>query len=142
MPFAALLRIIQHPTKIFALFLAYLAVFSYLCTINILITNTTIMQQTPNKNISRQSNHLSTVNCPLDPKGRLLPKGTQELSTNTFGRTQLAQMYFPYIQPKSAWEKLRSLLQEDPDLAPLATLRRRTFLPAEVNIIYQHLGRP
>ena len=79
------------------------------------------MQQTPNKNISRQSDHLST---------------------NTLGRTQLAQMYFPFILPKSAWEKLRSLLQEDPDLAPLATLRRRTFLPAEVNIIYQHLGQP
>jgi hypothetical protein len=60
----------------------------------------------------------------------------------TKGRTQLAQMYFPFIQPKSAWEKLRLLLQEDPDLAFLATLRRRTFLPAEVNIIYQHLGQP
>ena len=60
----------------------------------------------------------------------------------TMGRTQLAQMYFPFIQPKSAWEKLRSLLLENPDLAHLAALRRRTFLPAEVNIIYQHLGQP
>ena len=58
------------------------------------------------------------------------------------GRTELAQLYFPYIQPKSAWEKLRSLLLEDPDLAHLTRLRRRTFLPAEVNIIYQHLGQP
>ena len=63
-------------------------------------------------------------------------------TVNSLGRTQLAQMYFPHIQPKSAWEKLRALLQEDPALAPLATIRRRTFLPAEVNIIYQHLGRP
>ena len=60
----------------------------------------------------------------------------------TMGRTELAQRYFPYIQPKSAWEKLRSLLQEDPDLTHLTKLRRRTFLPAEVNIIYQHLGQP
>jgi hypothetical protein len=60
----------------------------------------------------------------------------------TMGRTQLAQMYFPYVLPQTAWQKLRSLLSEDPDLAPLATLRRRTFLPAEVNIIYQHLGQP
>ena len=60
----------------------------------------------------------------------------------TMGRTELAQCYFPYIQPKSAWEKLRSLLQEDSDLAHLIKLRRRTFLPVEVNIIYQHLGRP
>jgi hypothetical protein len=60
----------------------------------------------------------------------------------TMGRTQLAQMYFPYVLPQTAWQKLRSLLSEDPDLAPLASLRRRTFLPAEVNIIYQHLGQP
>ena len=135
-------RLIQHYTKIFALFLADRIVFSYLCTINILITNTTIMQQTPNKIISRQSDHLSTVNCPLDPKGRLLPKGTQELSTNTFGRTQLAQMYFPFIQPKSAWEKLRGLLAENPNLEHLTRLSRRTFLPAEVAQIYASLGHP
>ena len=60
----------------------------------------------------------------------------------SMGRTELAQCYFPYIQPKSAWEKLRALMQEDPALAPLATIRRRTFLPAEVNIIYQRLGQP
>ena len=60
----------------------------------------------------------------------------------SMGRTELAQRYFPYIQPKSAWEKLRALMQEDPALAPLATIRRRTFLPAEVNIIYQRLGQP
>ncbi len=86
------------------------------------------MQTTPSENISRQSNHLSTVNC--------------KLSTNTLGRTELATRYFPYILPKSAWEKLRTLLAEDPALEHLARLKRRTFLPAEVNIIYQHLGQP
>jgi hypothetical protein len=60
----------------------------------------------------------------------------------TMGRTQLAQMYFPYVLPQTAWQKLRSLLNEDPALSHLAKLRRRTFLPAEVNIIYQHLGQP
>ena len=60
----------------------------------------------------------------------------------TMGRTELAQRYFPYIQPKSAWEKLRALLLEDPALSHLTKLRRRTFLPAEVNIIYQNLGQP
>ena len=50
--------------------------------------------------------------------------------------------YFPYIQPQTAWQKLRSLLAADPALAHLAALRRRSFLPAEVNIIYQHLGQP
>lgn len=58
------------------------------------------------------------------------------------GRTELAQRYFPYIQPQSAWQKLRSLLADDPDLAHLTTLKRRTFLPAEVAKIYGSLGHP
>ena len=58
------------------------------------------------------------------------------------GRTELAARYFPFIQPQSAWQKLRGLLADDPDLAPLATLRRRTFLPAEVAKIYASLGHP
>ena len=72
------------------------------------------------------------------------PKTTimQQNQCLTMGRTELAQRYFPYIKPKSAWEKLRSLMQEDPALSYLTKLRRRTFLPAEVNIIYQHLGQP
>ena len=55
---------------------------------------------------------------------------------------ELAQLYFPYIQPHSAWKKLRSLLADDPATRYLIGLRRRTFLPSEVNIIYQHLGHP
>ena len=58
------------------------------------------------------------------------------------GRAELAARYFPFIQPQSAWQKLRSLLAEDPDLEYLARLSRRTFLPVEVNKIYQHLGQP
>ena len=60
----------------------------------------------------------------------------------SLGRAELAQRYFPYIQPQSAWLKLKTLLLDDPDLAPLATLRRRTFLPAEVAKIYEILGHP
>ena len=60
----------------------------------------------------------------------------------TLGRTELAQQYFPYILPHSAWQKLRALLLEHPALQHLVSLSRRSFLPAEVNIIYQHLGHP
>ena len=63
-------------------------------------------------------------------------------NTRSFGRTELAQCYFPNIQPQSAWLKLKSLLQEDPDLQPLTQHRRRTFLPCEVSKIYQRLGQP
>ena len=51
-------------------------------------------------------------------------------------------MYFPYVLPQTAWQKLRSLLAEDPALSHLTKLRRRTFLPAEVAKIYASLGRP
>ena len=58
------------------------------------------------------------------------------------GRAELAQKYFPFIQPQSAWLKLKSLLQEYPELAPLTQLKRRTFLPAEVAKIFASLGKP
>ena len=60
----------------------------------------------------------------------------------SMGRTELAALYFPYIQPHTAWQKLRGLLAEDPELAPLTQLKRRTFLPAEVAKIFASLGKP
>ena len=63
-------------------------------------------------------------------------------STKSYGRTELAQLYFPNILPCNAWQKLRALMQEDPALSDLTKLKRRSFLPVEVNLIYQHLGRP
>ena len=65
-----------------------------------------------------------------------------EHSSKSFGRMELAQLYFPYILPRSAWQKLKSLLDEDPSLKHLTLLKRRSFLPVEVNIIYQKLGHP
>ena len=85
------------------------------------------MQQSPNTNSGFEGDHKVQ---------------SSKLKVQSLGRTELAARYFPFIQPKSAWEKLRSLLQEDPGLAHLTKLKRRMFLPAEVNIIYQHLGQP
>ena len=65
-----------------------------------------------------------------------------EKMIRSFGRSELAQQYFPYILPHSAWQKFRALLLDNPALQHLVSLRRRSFLPAEVNIIYQHLGHP
>ena len=58
------------------------------------------------------------------------------------GRMELAQAYFPAIQPRSAWLKFRSLLEDYPELSVFAKQKRRTYLPSEVNIINQHLGQP
>ena len=63
-------------------------------------------------------------------------------TAQSFGRMELAQQYFPNIQPRSAWLKMRALMLEIPDLSAFATQKRRTFLPNEVNIIYQCLGHP
>lgn len=69
-------------------------------------------------------------------------QSNHELSISSIGRTELAQRYFPHILPQTAWQKLRGLLAEDPALAPLTQLKRRTFLPAEVIKIYKLLGQP
>ena len=55
---------------------------------------------------------------------------------------ELAQAYFPAILPRSAWKKLKALLMDDPQTASLANLPRRTFLPAEVSVIFSTLGVP
>ena len=55
---------------------------------------------------------------------------------------ELAQAYFPAITPRAAWKKLKSLLADIPSVSHLATLSRRSFLPAEVTAIFDALGRP
>ena len=47
-----------------------------------------------------------------------------EHSPKTIGRMELAQLYFPYILPRSAWQKLKSLLDEDPSLKHHGRFRR------------------
>ena len=60
----------------------------------------------------------------------------------TYGRTELAQLYFPAICPRAAWAKLRLYMQDYPRLHELVLCKRRTFLPAEVALIFDTLGRP
>jgi hypothetical protein len=65
-----------------------------------------------------------------------------EQSAKSFGRMELAQLYFPTLLQKSAWQKLKSWLMLNPALRSLANLPRRTFTPAEVQLIYTQLGEP
>ena len=60
----------------------------------------------------------------------------------TFGRMELAMCYFPHLCGRAAWAKLKFLLACDPPLAALAALKRRSFLPAEVSLIFSRLGEP
>jgi len=67
---------------------------------------------------------------------------TIRTTVRTFGRSELAQLYFPQMQQKSAWQKLKSWLVVNPRLRALSSLPRRTFTPAEVALIYEELGEP
>ena len=60
----------------------------------------------------------------------------------SYGRTELAQLYFPAICPRAAWAKLRLYMSDYPRLRKLLLCKRRTFLPAEVALIFDCLGRP
>jgi hypothetical protein len=64
-----------------------------------------------------------------------------------YGRTELAILYSPNITPSSAWRKMRRWIVQNQNLTnALATLsydgHSRSFTPAQVAVIVQHLGHP
>lgn len=65
-----------------------------------------------------------------------------EKEIKTYGRMELAQMYFPAIAPRSAWRRMKELLRESATTAELASLPRRIFMPAEVSLIFKTFGMP
>ena len=65
---------------------------------------------------------------------------SQETKIVALGRTELIQMYFPSLCLEAAWHKLRQWITINPALCHLRQLRRRTFMPAEVRLIYSQLG--
>ena len=65
-----------------------------------------------------------------------------ETTIRTYGRTELAQLYFPAICPRAAWAKLRLYMNDYPRLRQLLASKRRTFLPVEVSLIFETLGHP
>ena len=65
-----------------------------------------------------------------------------EKTIRSFGRSELAQQYFPKLSAMSAWRKFREWLDFNPRLRSLLSLSRRTYTPAEVRLIYAELGEP
>ena len=65
-----------------------------------------------------------------------------EIVIKTYGRMELAQMYFPAIAPRSAWRRMKDLLRESSTTAELAEQSRRVFMPAEVSLIFETFGAP
>ena len=65
----------------------------------------------------------------------------------TYGRMELAQQYFPYMVPRSAFRKLMQWIDLFPNLnMHLSELgyvpHQRTFTPAQVRLIVEALGEP
>ena len=65
-----------------------------------------------------------------------------ETTVKTYGRSELAQQYFPHLKQMSAWLNLKSLMLEYPELEALTQLSRRTFTPREVALLFDTLGAP
>ena len=65
-----------------------------------------------------------------------------EKMIRSFGRSELAQQYIPRLSAMSAWRKFREWLDFNPRLRSLLSLTRRTYTPAEVQLIYAELGEP
>ena len=65
-----------------------------------------------------------------------------ETAIRTYGRTELAQLYFPAICPRAAWAKLRLYMSDNPQLSELLQTGHRSFMPSEVSLIFDTFGEP
>lgn len=64
-----------------------------------------------------------------------------------YGHQELAQLYFPYVLPKSASSQLTRWIERDEELSEAlrrAGHRKRTrlYTPLQVSILIEHLGEP
>ena len=66
-------------------------------------------------------------------------ENSYRLPVASYGRMELAQTH---ICGRAAWRKFKDCMAEYPELDPLRTLSRRTFLPLEVERIFRNLGVP
>ena len=65
----------------------------------------------------------------------------------TYGRTELAQLYSPYITPDAAWRRLRRWIAFNKSLTKKLAASgyiptQRVFTPAQVKLIMDELGDP
>ena len=65
----------------------------------------------------------------------------------TYGRTELAQLYSPYITPDAAWRRLRRWIMFNQSLTQKLAASgyvptQRVFTPIQVALIMEELGEP
>ena len=64
-----------------------------------------------------------------------------------YGRTELAQCYFPSLSPQAAYRKLQSWIDYYPHLrerlnASNVNPRSRMYMPVQVRLIVEAIGEP
>lgn len=71
----------------------------------------------------------------------------ENLVIRAYGRTELAQLYFPHLSPQVAYRKLQYWIDVYPGLrenmiAHGYRQHARTFLPVHVRLIVEAIGEP
>lgn len=76
-------------------------------------------------------------------------KNCQEsiFDVRTYGRTELAMLYCPYLKPESAYRRLMKWIEISPQLSAKLLrngkpMKVRNFTPSEVKLIVDYLGEP
>ena len=72
---------------------------------------------------------------------------TSSFPIRAYGRTELAQCYFPALNPQVAYRKLQSWIDYCPHLrerlnALNANPRSRVYMPVQVRLIVEAIGEP
>ena len=71
-----------------------------------------------------------------------------EFKVRTYGRTELALLYSPELNPESAFRRLKRWIIRSPQLSEQLVHQgklcssSRTFTPAQVRLIVEMLGEP
>ena len=69
------------------------------------------------------------------------------MTIRSYGRSELAQLYFPLLQPVNAWRCLQRWITLNHELSTKLTElgyneHQRIFTPAQVGAIVYYLGEP
>lgn len=72
----------------------------------------------------------------------------EEFKIKSYGLTELAQLYRPHLQPKSALRTLKNWIKNNPELQTALSMTGfdpeaiRSLTPMQVSVIVHYLGEP
>jgi hypothetical protein len=69
-------------------------------------------------------------------------KQPEPFTIRTYGKSELALLYFPSLSKESAIKKLRFWLSLNPRLRHLISKKIRSYTPKQVQMIVKEIGEP